>query len=117
MLGDEAVLYSHRAQELYSFNTAATLIWCSLELGNTRAKTMSVLARALRSSPDQALAHIESCLAQWAALDILAGSERRALERRPQTREIAPPGPKSELPPLQETPSTIERITSNSVWP
>src|SRR5207248_1422676 len=36
MLGDEAVLYSHRAQELYSFNTAAALIWCSLELGKTR---------------------------------------------------------------------------------
>jgi hypothetical protein len=109
MLGDEAVLYSHRAQEIYSFNTAAALIWCSLEIGNTRVGTTSVLARALRSSSDQALAHIESCLAQWAALGILAGSERPAPERRPQMREIALPGPRPELPPLQEAPAMIER--------
>lgn len=108
MLGDEAVLYSHRAQELYSFNTAAALIWCSLELGKTCAETTSVLARALRCSPDQALAHNESCLAQWASLGILAGSERPVEERRPQTGAIAP-GPKPDLPPLQETPAMIER--------
>ena len=109
MLGDEALLYSHRTQELYSFNTSAALIWCSLELGKTRAVTTSVLARALRASPDQALAHIEACLAQWAALGILAGSERPAKEHGPQTQEIALPGLKPALPPLQETPSMIER--------
>jgi len=109
MLGDEAVLYSHRSQELYAFNTAATLIWCSLELGETRAETASVLSRALRSSDDQALTHIESCLAQWLALGILAGSERPAPERRAQTSEISLPGSRPDLPPLQESSSMIER--------
>src|SRR5260370_11684604 len=109
MLGDEAVLYSHQSQELYSFNTAAALIWCSLDLGNTLAETTSVLARALRSSPDQALTHIETCLAQWAVLGVLAGSERPTLEHRPLMREIALPGSQPDLPPVRETPSMIER--------
>jgi hypothetical protein len=109
ILGDDAVLYSHRLQELYSFNTAATLIWCSLELGQTRAETVSVLSRALRTSDEQALAHIESCLTQWAALGILAGSERPVRERRHQTTEISLPGPRPQLPPLPEMPMAIER--------
>jgi len=109
MLGDEAVLYSHPQQDLYSFNTAATMIWCCLELGNTPAETTAVLARALRCSPDEASPHIESCLAQWRALGILTGSERPISERRPQNLEVALPGPTPELPPLREAAGMIER--------
>jgi hypothetical protein len=109
MLNDEGVLYSHRAQEIYSLNTSAALIWCSLELGETRAETTSVIVRALRCSPDQAIAYIESCLAQWATLGILAGFERPLLERRRHMSEIALPGTQPDLPPLQDTPTMIER--------
>jgi len=106
-LDDEAVLYSHRQQELYSFNTAATLMWCCLELGKTRAETAPILADALRCSPDQASGHIETCLEQWVALGIFAGSERPTPELR--TRAITSPDTKAELVPLRVVPELIER--------
>ncbi len=108
VLDDDAVLYSHRAQELYSFNTAATLIWCSLELGETRKKTMAVLAGALGCSPDEANKHIEQCVAQWTALGVLNGSQRPVLDNQPQRREVRLSGPTPDLPPLREAPEVIE---------
>jgi hypothetical protein len=68
-----------------------------------------MLAGALSCSADQALAHIESCLEQWAVIGILAGSERPAKERDLQAGEITLPGPKLDLPPMQETSAMIER--------
>jgi len=109
MLDDEAVLYSQQQQELYSFNTGATMIWCCLELGNTLPETTGMLSGALRCSPDAARARIETQLAQWKALGDLAGSGRPKPAPRPQTREIALPGPKPELPPLCEKPGMVER--------
>ncbi len=108
-LDDEGVLYSHHAQELYSFNTAAALIWSSREVGKTRAETALILGRALRCSRGQATAHITTCLAQWAALGITAGFERRMPEFQTRRREIALPGPPPDLPALQEAPEMIER--------
>jgi hypothetical protein len=107
ILDDESVLYSHRHQELYSFNTAATLIWCCLELGKTRAETVPVLAEALRCAPDAANTHLEACLAQWSASGILAGSDRAEPARR--ISEMAAFGPRPELPPLRAAPDGIER--------
>jgi len=68
-----------------------------------------VLAQALRCSPDAASAHIETCLAQWTRLGVLAGSERPLSECQVRKSEIALPGPAPELPPLRETPEMIER--------
>lgn len=109
MLGDEAVLYAHPQRELYSFNTAATMIWCCLELGEGRSETTAVLARALRCSHEEASAHVETCLAQWTELGVLAGSERPIPERQTRKSDIALPGPTPELPPLAETPDMVER--------
>jgi len=103
----EAVLYSHRQQEIYSFNTAATAMWCCLELGKTRAETTPILADALRCSPEQASAHIETCLEQWDELGIFAGSERPMPE--PRTRAITWPDTKPELLPLRLAPEPIEQ--------
>ncbi len=74
MLGDEAVLYAQPRQELFAFNTAATLIWCCLELEKTREDTLAQLTSAMQCAPAEAMAHLDACLAQWRGLGILAGS-------------------------------------------
>lgn len=109
ILDDEAVLYSHLASEIYWFNTAATLIWCSLELGHSRPETATALASAIGCSHDEAQRHIAAALTRWDALGVLAGSDTIARKLRPRPEPPAISVPNAALPPCLPMSAAIER--------
>jgi len=79
-LDDEAVLYSHGAQEIYRFNAAAASIWRGIERRARRAELAAALGALLECSEEDARAHIEAALEQYRCIGVLAGHERPALK-------------------------------------
>jgi hypothetical protein len=84
IIDDEAIVYAHAAQKLYAFNTAATFIWCGLELGQGEAEVTQGLAYASGISAEEAGRRVAEALGSWRDLGLLAGSV--ADERRPPRR-------------------------------
>jgi hypothetical protein len=73
ILGEEGVLFSPAAQEIYGLNTAATLAWCLLEEGRTVAEIATRLTEIDAFPAEDAKRRTAELFAQWQGLGWLAG--------------------------------------------
>jgi hypothetical protein len=92
IIDDEAIVYAHAAQKLYTFNTAATFIWCGLELGDSAAKVARSLSETAGIALDDAKQRIADARRHWRALGLLEGRRRKPL-RLPRRRQAKPRRP------------------------
>jgi hypothetical protein len=75
VLDDQGVFFSETRQELYTFNTPATFVWCCLEEGLEPSGIASAYASAFGVHPDEAGRHVAAVLHQWQGLGYLSGFE------------------------------------------
>ncbi len=75
VLDDEGVLFSETRQELYSTNTAATLLWCLLEEGLSLPDVVDTYARTFGLTTTEAEAHVYPTLRRWSALGHISNLE------------------------------------------
>ena len=75
LLDDEGIVFVERKQALYELNTAATLIWCSLEEGEAPERAAAILAERADLAADLAVEHVAALIADWERLGLLRGSE------------------------------------------
>lgn len=92
IIDDEAIVYSHAAQKLFTFNTAATFIWCGLELGDGAAKVARSLAETTGIALDDAKRRVAEARRHWRDLGLLEG-RRKKPPRPPRRRQAKPRRP------------------------
>ena len=98
IVDDASIVYAHAAQKLYAFNTAATFIWCGLELGQGEAEVARGLAETAGLSVDEALRRVAAALESWRDLGLL-GDGVGETPRPPRRRRTRARGrPASSLP-------------------
>jgi len=72
VLGDEGVLFSETRQELYTLNTAATLLWCLLEEGTSLERMVETYAGTFGLTMPAAQQHVYPMMRRWFGLGHLA---------------------------------------------
>lgn len=75
-LGDEAILFSERAQRLYRLNTSAALVWCCCEEAMAPAAIARLLAQKFDIPADRALEDVFATFAEWKALSLVASESQ-----------------------------------------
>ena len=111
IIDDGAVVYAHAAQKIYAFNTAATFIWCGLELGQNREEVAGQLAATSGIALGEAQRRVSDAVDSWRGLGLLGEGAslevrqpRRRSRRRPQGR------PASALPGYAEARFVEDRV-------
>jgi hypothetical protein len=98
IIDNESIVYAHAAQKLYAFNTAATFIWCGLELGQGKAAVARGLAGTAALTIDDAKRRVAAALKSWQELGLLGGPAGKVL-RPPRRLRKRPRGPDASLLP------------------
>jgi hypothetical protein len=98
IVDDQSVVYSHTAQKLFAFNTAATFIWCAFELHSKAAAVARELSDSTGIPKEDARARVAEAVRSWRELGLL-GAGRRATKPPPRRVRKRPKGaPASSLP-------------------
>ena len=97
IVDDQSVVYSHAAQKLFAFNTAATFIWCAFEIDPDPASVVRELTAQAGVGEAEARRRVDEALKSWRALGLIGhgAKPKRAsqrLRRRPKGK------PASSLP-------------------
>jgi hypothetical protein len=109
ILGDEGVLFSPAAQEIYGLNTAATLAWCMLEEGRGVAEIAAQLAEIGALPVEDAERSTTELVVQWQGLGWLAGAARTLPASPPRSdAPEAEGGRPAALPPYVPQPVIAE---------
>jgi hypothetical protein len=91
ILGDEGVFYSHTRQELLSFNTTASFVWCCLEEGLSPGAIAGRYAAAFDVSAQQAQREVAALLDDWREQGYVASADPGP-DARPTRAPVAPQG-------------------------
>jgi hypothetical protein len=98
IVDDQSVVYSHAAQKLFAFNTAATFIWCAFEIHSSPAAVARELAEGTGIGAKEARKRVGEALQSWRSLGLL-GAERGAPQRPSRRKRSRPKGrPAASLP-------------------
>lgn len=98
IIDDQSVVYSHAAQKLYAFNTAATFIWCAFEIDPDPTAVARELSAQAGVDAAEARRRVDDALASWRALGLI-GAADAALKRPSRRVRRRPPGkPATSLP-------------------
>ena len=89
VLDREGVFFSESRQEVYLFNTAATLIWCLLEQNPSASAVIDAYQQALSLSHSEATAHIAAVLHQWFGLGYISEPDSAIAPEIPLTTALA----------------------------
>lgn len=89
IVDDQSVVYSHAAQKLYAFNTAATFIWCAFEIDPDPKSVTRALASRAGISRIEARRRVAKMLRSWHALGLF---EPKAAPRPARRRRRRPKG-------------------------
>ena len=94
IVDDASIVYAHAAQKLYAFNTAATFIWCGLELGQGKAEVARGLAETAGLSVEDAGRRVAAAMRLRHELGLLGSGAGAALRppRRRRKRARRPDG-------------------------
>jgi hypothetical protein len=102
IIDDQSVVYSHAAQKVFAFNTAATFIWCAFEIHSDADAVARELASGTGIGEAEAHERVADALRSWHALGLLGG-DGVASKRPPHRRRKRPKGaPVSSLPAYAE---------------
>jgi hypothetical protein len=98
IIDDQSVVYSHAAQKLYVFNTAATFLWCAFEIDPDPATVVRELAVHASVNEPEARRRVDEALASWRELGLIGAAD--AAPKRPsrRLRKRAKGRPASSLP-------------------
>jgi hypothetical protein len=95
IIDDQSVVYSHAAQKVYAFNTAATFIWCAFEVDSDPASVVRELAAQAGIDAAEARRRVDDALASWQELGLIGAADEastrpsRRVRRRPQGKPAA----------------------------
>jgi hypothetical protein len=84
IVDDQSVVYSHAAQKLFAFNTAATFIWCALEIDPDPKAAARELAAHAGIDGAEARRRVREALKSWRGLGLIGGG--KGLPNRPSRR-------------------------------
>ena len=73
VLDEQGLFFSESRQELHTFNTPATFIWCCLEENLDPAEIAAAYERTFAVSGVEAEAHVAGMLSQWQGLGYISG--------------------------------------------
>jgi hypothetical protein len=92
IVDDQSIVYSHAAQKLYAFNTAATFIWCACEIDPDREAVARELTSQTGIGATEARRRVGEALDSWRALGLIGGAApaKRPAWRRPGRPKGAP---------------------------
>ena len=79
VLDDAGVFFAVARQELYVFNTSATLIWCCIEEGLATDEIVAHYCEAFGASVQEAQEHVATALDQWWGLGYIDAPEIRGM--------------------------------------
>ena len=72
VLEEEGLFFSESRQELYTFNTPATFIWCCLEEGLNPSEITAAYESTFAVGSVEAQAHVGDMLSQWQGLGYIS---------------------------------------------
>jgi hypothetical protein len=75
ILDDGGVFFSESRQELHSFNTAATVIWCALEEAHSPGEIVTTFADAFGVARTEAQRIVTDLIHHWQGLGFVSGFE------------------------------------------
>ena len=73
VLDSEGIVFAESRQELYTYNTPATYVWCCIESGLSQIDTTHSYEAAFGVSAQQAGRHVSDLLGHWQRLGYLSG--------------------------------------------
>lgn len=89
VLEDAGVFFSESRQEVYLFNTAATLVWCLLEDGLGLDAIAGVYHESFGVTRDEAMANVTSIVHQWFGFGYLLSAPAAGVPSIPLTTALA----------------------------
>lgn len=91
IIDDQSVVYSHAAQKLYAFNTAATFIWCAFEIDRDPDAVVRELTEKTGIAATEARRRVDETLESWRALGLIGGDgvAKRPVRRIPKSAKRA----------------------------
>ena len=102
IIDDAGIVFSESQQSLYTFNTAATFIWCQLEEGLSLEETFGEYGETFSCGNDEAKRQVSEVIEQWKTLGLLKGFEKTSI-RHASIRDPKPNrDPVTNLPPYAD---------------
>ena len=98
IIDNQSIVYSHAAQKLFTFNTAATFLWCAFEIDPDPAAVARELEAHAGVDVAEARRRVDAALQSWKELGLLGEGEGRAKRPAPRRRRRSKRRPASLLP-------------------